>query len=353
MYRHMYQPPDKDGVKPKELKLPTVNITIQWTISSEALNSTNHAFGGTWGGTNDTFHHNLFACNTGRNSSMGLGGDFNYINNVVFNWRHRTVDGGDDTSHVNMINNYFKPGPITNVNAPIGHRIIKADSKRGKNIPLQFGKFYVSGNIVEGNEKITADNWAGGVQIADPTPGVSEDSEPANETVATTAPAKPKGPQRDTSKDEKVEDIKVDQPFPHAPVTINSAKEAFELVLAKGGASLPVRDSVDKRVIEEVRTGKVTFEEGKGILMEAKDAGGYPEYKGEPVKMSLNDGIPDWWKAKYNLDQKDADLAGKDTGDGYTYIEKYLYGLDPTKKVDWKDLKNNVNNLGDGSALRQ
>src|SRR5439155_15811842 len=61
MYRHMYQPPEG-----KELKLPTYNITIQWTISSEALNPTNHAFGGTWGGTNDVMHHNLFACNTGR-----------------------------------------------------------------------------------------------------------------------------------------------------------------------------------------------------------------------------------------------------------------------------------------------
>jgi hypothetical protein len=42
----------------------------------------------------------------------------------------------------------------------------------------------------------------------------------------------------------------------------------------------------------------------------------------------------------------DPDLAGKDyNGDGYTNIEKYLDGIDPTKKIDWKDLKNNVNPL--------
>src|SRR5437773_1685778 len=37
MYRHMYRPPGGD----KELKLPTVNITIQWCISSEGLDTYN------------------------------------------------------------------------------------------------------------------------------------------------------------------------------------------------------------------------------------------------------------------------------------------------------------------------
>ena len=41
MYRHMYQPPAGG----KELKLPTVNITIQNSIFSEALNRYHHAFG--------------------------------------------------------------------------------------------------------------------------------------------------------------------------------------------------------------------------------------------------------------------------------------------------------------------
>ena len=94
MYRHMYQPPDGS----KELKLPTVNITIQNSIFSEALNTFNHAFGSTIGGYNSTFHHNLWACNTGRNPSVGMIYDFTFANNVVFNWRHRTVDGGDHRS---------------------------------------------------------------------------------------------------------------------------------------------------------------------------------------------------------------------------------------------------------------
>ncbi len=40
---------------------------------------------------------------------------FTFVNNVLFNYRHRTVDGGDHRSFFNIINNYYKPGP--------GHRV--------------------------------------------------------------------------------------------------------------------------------------------------------------------------------------------------------------------------------------
>ncbi len=143
------------------------------------------------------------------------------------------------------------------------------------------------------------------------------------------------------------------KPYPMAPITMQSAQDAYESVLAGAGATLPKRDPVDTRVVEEVRTGKVTYEKGKGIITDISQVGGYPDYKGEPVKYTQKDGIPDWWKKKYGLDVNDPDLASKDSnGDGYTNIEKYLNGLDPTKKVDWKDLKSNVNLLNTGEALR-
>src|SRR4051812_41980471 len=75
MYRHMYGGEYHSlgaGTRPTHigsLKLPTVNITIQWCISSEALNTWNHSLGSTIGGYNSTFHHILWACNTGRNPS--------------------------------------------------------------------------------------------------------------------------------------------------------------------------------------------------------------------------------------------------------------------------------------------
>ena len=144
MYRHMYQPPD--GSKP--LKLATVNITIQNSIFSECLNTYNHAFGSTIGGYNSTFHHNLWACNTGRNPSVGMDGDFGFVNNVIYNWVHRTVDGGDHQSRYQIINNYFKPGPATPRDAPIAWRVLKPEARRGKGAPVEFGRAYVSGNVV-------------------------------------------------------------------------------------------------------------------------------------------------------------------------------------------------------------
>jgi hypothetical protein len=128
MYRHMYSPPDGS----KDQKLPTVNITIQNSIFSEALDTYNHSFGSTIGGLNSTFHHNLWACNTGRNPSVGMYGDFTFVNNILYNWRHRTVDGGDHLSFYNIINNYFKPGPITPKDEPVSYRLLKPESRRAK-----------------------------------------------------------------------------------------------------------------------------------------------------------------------------------------------------------------------------
>ena len=136
-------------------------------ISSEALNTYNHAFGGDWGGRNTGFHHNLFACNTGRNPSVAMTYDFNFVNNVLFNWRHRTIDGGGEKSLYNIINNYYKPGPA--VEPRPGARIASLNHpprRRSKTRRRSLGKAYVAGNIVEGNQKVTADNWAGGVQFA-------------------------------------------------------------------------------------------------------------------------------------------------------------------------------------------
>ena len=341
MYRHIY---DHNG---ESLKLPTVNITLQWNISSEALNTYNHAFGGTWGGRNTSFHHNLFACNTGRNPSIGMSFDFNFVNNVLFNWRHRTVDGGDKGSFYNIIGNYYKPGPAVN-SGTIQYRVLQPSATESKQDKTpHFGKAYVAGNFVEGNEKVSADNWDGGVQFADG--GSKEDP-----TISTNDSVK-----------KFVVEVRVHEPFPMASVTTTSAKEAYEIVLENAGAILPHRDIVDERVISGVKTGKVWSEgkeftptpmeglaknnwgmAGNGIITEPSQTGGYPEYKGEPLNDLCADGIPLSWKVKYHLDTNDVSITQKDLqGDGYTVMDKYLDGLDPTGKIDWNNPRSNVNTL--------
>lgn len=84
----------------------------------------------------------------------------------------------------------------------------------------------------------------------------------------------------------------------------------------------------------------------KGIITNPNQVGGYPDYKGKAYKDSDKDGIPDAWEVKYGLNPKDASDANKDlNGDGYTNLEKYINGIDPTKKVDWTNSDNNVDTL--------
>ncbi|WP_353718445.1 polysaccharide lyase [Dyadobacter sp. 676] len=332
MYRHMYN----DSTGAQEQKLPTVNITIQNSIFSETLDTWNHAFGSTLGGENCTFMRNLWANNAGRNPSIGWYGIFNFVNNVVFNWVHRSIDGGDYRAMYNIINNYFKPGPQTPKDSPIGYRILKPEAGRSKLKYLVFGRAYVNGNIVEGNEKVTKDNWDGGVQVEDlPNAGKYRDH------------------------------IKWDRPLPMPQFPVMSAKESFEYVLANAGATLPRRDPVDARVTTQVRTGKINpldnvklpekqFEHRRlpidsyknGIITDISQVGGYPEYKGTPYPDSDDDGMPNEWEIKYGLNPKDPSDAQKDmSGDGYSNIEKFINGIDPKKKMDWKNPKNNHDTL--------
>ena len=294
MYRQMYQAPGSDVRQ----KLPTQNLTIQWCISSEALDTWNHAFGATWGGANSTFHHNLFACNTGRNPSIGMGPQFNFVDNVLFNWRHRTADGGGGGLSVNFINNYYKPGPMTQ--GQLRYRIIRPQGVARVPASLR-GKWYVEGNVIEGNEEVTADNWQGGVQPDDAQGG---------------------------DREKLLASIRADEPLPMPPVEIQPAREAYESVLAASGATRPVRDRVDWRVIEMVRTGEVTYK--LGIITDPEQVGGYPEYKGEPYADADGDGMPDDWEKANGLNPNDAADSSRDAdGDGYTNIEEWLNATDP------------------------
>lgn len=321
IYRHVY---DRNGAKQE--KLPSVNITIQNSIFAEGLDTYNHAFGSTIGGRNSTFMRNLWANNVARSPSVGMDGDFGFANNVIFNWWNRSADGGDNKSFYNFINNYYKPGPITPLDKPIGHRILKPESGRSPSTRNLYGKAYVSGNIVEGNDAVTKDNWNGGVQIEE---------------------------QSDAGK--LTDSIRSDKPFPMAAVTILSAQEAYGYVLANAGATLPRRDPVDTRVVEEVRTGKIVYSENaqppaggqfikrrlpadsykKGIISDISQVGGYPVYKGTPYKDSDNDGIPDDWEKAHGLnphDPADAAVIGP-KGGGYSNIELFLNGVVDIRRV--------------------
>ena len=320
MYRHMYN----DSTGTQEQKLGTVNITIQNSIFAESLDTYNHSFGSTLGGENCTFMRNMWANNTGRNPSVGWNGTFNFVNNVVFNWMHRSSDGGDYRAMYNFINNYFKPGPVTTKTGPVGHRFLKPESGRSKLKQKVYGRAYVNGNIMEGYPEISKNNWAGGVQVEE---------------------------QKDAG--EYTDFIKVNEPLPMPKITMVSATEAYDYVVKNAGAMLPKRDAVDARIAEQVRTGKITYKEGvplpatqfehrklpidsykMGIITDPVQVGGYPEYKGTPYKDSDNDGMPDDYEIKHGLNPKNAaDASQYKTKGGYSNIEVYLNSLVPMANV--------------------
>ncbi len=196
----------------------------------------------------------------------------------------------------------------------------RAEARRGKDGPRDFGKASVPGNVVEGAPEVTRDSRDGGVQL-----GEAYDE----------AEILPK--------------IRVDEPFPMAPLPIESAAKAFETVLAEVGATLPARDGHDRRYVRMTRSGSVTLPETQGFLRSIDQVGGfseYEEYRVDPWPDADADGMPDDWERRHGLDPDDAsDAAGDLNGDGYTNIEKYIHHIDPTRRVDWTNLDNNRDTL--------
>jgi pectate lyase len=298
-------------------------VTIQHCIISEAIgNGKSHKFGGIWGDNYSTYHHNLIAHNDSRNPRFASGsGHVDFRNNVIYNWGYNSAYGGEQKQQnnpkfnfttVNMAANYYKPGPATRAN--VRSRIVGPATRDGA---ADLGKWWVSGNIVEGSPEVTADNWLG-VELS--RADIIE-----NLSLGTA--------------------YRLAEPWPAKKTNQQSAEEAYKTVLARAGASLR-RDSVDARIIEEVRTGTATY--GNGIISTQADVGGWPELKSAPPpKDTSGNGIPDWWLQKHGLDIHDPDVANQDlNGTGYTNIEEYLNGTDPGVFVDYTNPTNNMNTLG-------
>ncbi|MBL3656113.1 pectate lyase family protein [Fulvivirga sediminis] len=269
------------------------DFTMQWCIISESLNNSvhhkgDHGYGGIWGGKGASFHHNLLAHHSSRNPRFSGSATtpnttdevVDFRNNVIYNWGHNSAYGGEKGKY-NMVNNYYKPGPATKKS--IMDRIINPSEP--------YGKFFVKGNVIINNEKVSADNWNGGVQCDDPTAA------------------------------------KANEPFDTMPLKYEeTAEEAFSSVLKYAGASLK-RDGVDERIVKEVRTGTATY--GNGIIDTPQQVGGWPVLLAEEAPIdSDNDGIPDAWEMVHKLNPEDSsDAAIFSLNKDYTNVEIYLNEL--------------------------
>ena len=297
------------------------NFTLQRSIVAEALNMSvhshyvgtgkGHSFAGSISGDIASFHHNLVANCAGRNWSLAGGfdrrglysGRLDIRNNVVYNWQHRTNDGG--VKALNLVNNYYIPGPASKV-----FHLLMPDFGTVKD-PQQY---FLTGNKMEGKPEYDADNWASG--------GVKLQEKSLDEIKLTSS--------------QVVQLIRLAKPFCESYVTTQPAHDAYENVLADVGANYPRYDSIDARVMKDVLKRSVTAYGGKtgtpGIIDSQKDVGGYPEMKGgEAPTDSDHDGLPDAWELAHSLDPKDPADAKKLGDGGYTHLENYLNEL-PLKK---------------------
>jgi len=262
------------------------NITVQWCLIAESMNQSHHRKGAHGYGSlirtdgNVTFHHNLYAHHSTRCPRPGTYGDrqsllLDFRNNVIYNWVAPAGYSSRDPVRMNYIGNYLRPGPSTK------------QRKYGFKVGGEATKIFASGNVQEGTVCGPGQEW---VVI---------------------------GRARDVNKMAK--------PFDVASVQTHSAREAYRKVLANVGATLPVRDAVDVRIIGHVKRGK------GGVINSQRDVGGWPRYGGtEPPADQDEDGMPTEWERKHGFDPGDPTDASKDgDGDGYTNVEEFLNGTEP------------------------
>lgn len=293
-------------------------FTLQWCYITESLRNSAHdkgahGYGAIWGGKNASFHHNLLAHHDSRNPRFGeyegsayaLTNLVDYRNNVIYNWANNSAYGAEG-GNINMINNYYKPGPATTKKERI-MSIDKYTKDPNKATYDIWGKFYIDGNYVEGSTRATADNW---------TYGVYNQFHGSYGTV---------------SAEDKAA-MKLDAPHPTGDnVTSHTAQKAYDLVLTYGGASL-VRDAVDTRIIDEVKNAKYTYTGSNGskngIIDSHTDVCGWPELNSLPApKNTSGDGIPDDWKLEKGLDINMNQANGRHLSTGYDNIEVYINSL--------------------------
>ncbi|KQO20596.1 pectate lyase [Flavobacterium sp. Leaf82] len=305
------------------------HITLQRTLISEALNVAGHdkyevgkmhGYAATIGGDIGSFHHNLLAHNYGRNWSIGggLNGDGYYsgkvdiTNNVVYNWGHRTTDGG--ANEVNFVNNFYKPGASTD--------IFVALNAQHEGVGKGMQRYYFNGNVM---------------------PGYFDEN------------SQEKGRKMTISNKEIVEyETFVDKPFFESFVETQSARAAYKNVLSDVGANQPFFDKHDNRIVYETLKGTYTYKGSKsglgGMIDNESDAGGWPNFASEtrPTDWDTDhDGLPNWWEKAFGLNEnsKSGDFsdANSDTDkDGFTQLDNYL---------DWMSTPHYFVNSGEKKLL--
>lgn len=310
------------------------NTTVQWCLVAQSLVNSGHTkgahgYGGNWGGSGASFHHNLLAHHGSRTPRLGprpttqLDERMDMRNNVIYNFGGNGCYGGEAMT-VNIVNNYYKPGPGSPTGnkgkriAGIGIRTDEYVKTYPAYAPAHhiWGKFFVEGNVNSKYSDVTSDNW---------TYGIYNNIDASGCDGTYTAKTK------DT--------IKLAEPMPFIVTTTHTAAQAYDKVLQYAGASLH-RDSFDELMVSDTRNGAATYTGSglsKGMVNSQDDnrpANAPADWSAWPT-LSTNgsitdtdgDGMPDSWETANGLNPNDASDGNTVGDDGYTMLEVYLNSL--------------------------
>lgn len=339
------------------------STTVQWCIVSESLYNSIHKKGARgyatqWGGEYSSYHHNLLAHHNSRmpridgSSKTDIECLVDYRNNVNYNWGSKGAfyggewegTNGKGFSHVNVVNNYFIPGPAT----PSNPVFARPSLNRGDVTLDGYAKWYIDGNIMEGTTSFTDNNWAG---IDGSGVGGINNIKYDNVHYKTI---------------DITEDVGSLENYNNYTETALQAKTS---VLENVGATLPKRDAIDQRVINEINGGAIvrysfTTEDGqttpnKGLTSglidtqwnlvdktansEATPWDIYQTTSSSTAPLdSDKDGIPDEWEIANGLNPNDAADAVQIPNSQYSNLELYLFSLTGEEvSSSFKNISNN------------
>lgn len=270
--------------------------TVQWCIISEGLTKGSEF---SEGSHRLSIHHNLWAHHFERlpkirGENALLGGNaaiFDFVNNVVYNWANYAT-GLAGSAQANAVNNYYKAGANSPSPGKVAE-IVRMQGEPGRSL-------YVVGNFGPSCSGLDCSNqWA---SIISDVGGVRGDN------------------------------TRTDSRHAAPQVVTTSAAQAFTEVLARAGASFPMRDAVDQRIVSDVKNGSGRIlGDGTGIVKPGQDPGvvfGWPVLApGAAPADSDHDGMPDSWEVARGLNPNDPNDGPKVSANGYTNLENYLNGL--------------------------
>lgn len=370
------------------------NITLQWNIVSQSLKKSghskeNHGYGGNWGGSGATYHHNLLAHHDSRVPRLGprpgtqKDERMDMRNNVMYNWGGNGCYGGEGMT-VNIAYNYYKPGPTTlkrtkamqyRLAAPgirtvdyclnkaaiaayyktaTGTAVTKNDvsgSSDGTNnyVEISGTKYKIdmkTNKIDVGGKQVTVswNDWKPMLHVwgkfyaeGNYNPK-SADMNKDNFKYGIANQIDKSGNDKTYPGDNA---IKLTVPMPFEGVTTHTAQDAYEKVLAYAGASLH-RDWVDEQMVNDTRKGIATSTGSGntgGIINSQNDnkpagaAAGWSPWPDLVTDTSISvadtdgDGMPDYWEDANGLDKNNAADGNLTDAEGYTNLERYMNSL--------------------------